>query len=46
VVLHGELEVGQRDGDERGDDDEEDEHDEQDGVDGVDLLGGFIRGFV
>ena len=38
VVFDGELEVCQRDGDERGDDDEDDEDNEEDGVDGVDLV--------
>mmetsp|Transcript_18486 Transcript_18486/g.45975 ORF Transcript_18486/g.45975 Transcript_18486/m.45975 type:complete len:697 (-) Transcript_18486:14-2104(-) len=38
VVLHRQLEVRQRDGDERRDDDQDDEHDEQDAVDGVHLV--------
>lgn len=38
VVLHGQLEVGEGDGDEGGDDDQDDEDDEEDGVDGVHLV--------
>ena len=38
VVLHCQLEVGQGNGDEGGDNDEDDEDDEEDGVDGVHLV--------
>ena len=38
VVLHRQLEVRQRDGDERGDDDQDDEDDEQDAVNRVHLV--------
>eukprot|EP00959_Pyramimonas_sp_CCMP1952_P096246 2012223-Pyramimonas_sp.AAC.1 len=38
VVLHRELEVRQRDGDERRHDEQDDEHDEEDGVNGVHLV--------
>ena len=38
VVLHRQLEVGERDGDERGDEDEDDVDNEQDGPDDVNLV--------
>ena len=43
MVLHRQLEVGERDRDERGHDDEDDEDDEEDGVDGVHLVAPHAR---